>query len=108
MSYKESDNQPSETCSVHSHDSQRSKATFIDDTKEDLENNNQTIVIQKTATSKSNEPYSVYSGRKKWLIVIICCVTGLVSPLSANIYFPALDVIKRVRHTHTNKNLKND
>lgn len=73
--------------SVHSQDSQRSKSTFIDE--KDI-----CVPIQKTGTN--NEPYSIFSGKQKWLIVMICCVTGLVSPLSANIYFPALDTIKNV------------
>lgn len=80
----------SEICSIHS---EASHSTCISpEPAQDLE-----INLQKTDTASSSEPYSIYSGKKKWLIVVICCFTGLVSPLSANIYFPALDVIKRVR-----------
>ncbi|KAG2230859.1 hypothetical protein INT48_009240 [Thamnidium elegans] len=47
------------------------------------------------------EPYSVFTGRQKLLIVSICCLTGIVSPLSANIYFPALNAIEKDLKTTT-------
>jgi multidrug resistance protein len=38
---------------------------------------------------------------KKLLVVTICCITGIISPLSANIYFPALVMIQQDLHTTT-------
>lgn len=57
--------------------------------------------IKKMTTTNSSEPYSVFPRNKKLLIVTICCLTGIVSPLSANIYFPALDAIQKVRQSYT-------
>ncbi|KAK4160170.1 major facilitator superfamily domain-containing protein [Cladorrhinum sp. PSN259] len=44
-------------------------------------------------------PYHVFSRREKWYIVWIVSLAGLFSPLSSNIYFPALGAISL--HTHT-------
>lgn len=53
--------------------------------------------IKKLETSKSsNEPYSVFSKWQKIVIVGIASVAGLLSPLSANTYFPALPAIEKV------------
>lgn len=57
--------------------------------------------MKKLLTTNSSEPYSVFHRNKKLLIVAICCLTGIVSPLSANIYFPALDVIQKVQQSYT-------
>ncbi|CAO0795031.1 unnamed protein product [Mucor circinelloides] len=57
--------------------------------------------IKKMTTTNSSEPYSVFPRNKKLLIVTICCLTGIVSPLSANIYFPALDAIQKDLDTTT-------
>lgn len=42
-------------------------------------------------------PYHVYTSSQKWRVVILVGVAGLFSGLSSNIYFPALDVIAKVR-----------
>ena len=51
-----------------------------------------------------------FSTNKKRLIVAICCATGIISPLSANAYFPALNVIQEVNclciHGCTTRNRK--
>ncbi|KAI9487739.1 MAG: major facilitator superfamily domain-containing protein [Benjaminiella poitrasii] len=57
--------------------------------------------IEKLGTKSSTEPYSIFSKHTKLLIVVICCFTGIVSPLSANIYFPALDAIQKDLNTTT-------
>ncbi|KAK4231638.1 major facilitator superfamily domain-containing protein, partial [Podospora fimiseda] len=55
---------------------------------------------EKHASSEPNqEPHHVFSRREKWLIVWIVSLAGLFSPLSSNIYFPALGDISV--HTHT-------
>ena len=42
-------------------------------------------------------PYHVFSMTQKRLLVYIVSLAGLFSPLSSNIYFPALGAISRVR-----------
>ncbi|KAJ7457887.1 MFS general substrate transporter [Mycena latifolia] len=39
------------------------------------------------------EPYSIFTSREKWLIVSLISFGGLFSPLSANIYFPAIPTL---------------
>ncbi|THU81798.1 MFS general substrate transporter [Dendrothele bispora CBS 962.96] len=39
------------------------------------------------------EPYSIFTKREKWFIVMLIAGSGLFSPLTANIYFPAIPVI---------------
>lgn len=46
-------------------------------------------------------PYHVYSRHEKWVMVGLVAVTGLYSPLPANIYFPALPTLATVFHVST-------
>ncbi|TFK56675.1 MFS general substrate transporter [Heliocybe sulcata] len=39
------------------------------------------------------KPFSIYTKRQKWLIVGLAAFGGLFSPLTANIYFPAIPTI---------------
>ncbi|KAJ6515186.1 major facilitator superfamily domain-containing protein [Mycena vitilis] len=39
------------------------------------------------------EPYSIFTQREKWFIVALIAFGGLFSPLSANIYFPAIPTL---------------
>ncbi|KAI0697552.1 MFS general substrate transporter [Cytidiella melzeri] len=49
------------------------------------------------AEEQPNErPYSVYSLSEKWAIVAISSIAGIFSPLTANIYFPAIPELSRV------------
>ncbi|KAH6651383.1 major facilitator superfamily domain-containing protein [Chaetomium tenue] len=45
---------------------------------------------QKQQDGPSEPPYHVFTTRKKWELVYIVSLAGLFSPLSSNIYFPAL------------------
>ena len=48
------------------------------------------------ATIQSNSPpYSIFSKKKKLLIIFFAGFGGFFSPLSANIYFPALTTLTR-------------
>ncbi|KAH7930390.1 MFS general substrate transporter [Leucogyrophana mollusca] len=47
---------------------------------------------------KPERPYSIYSTREKWFIVAIASVAGIFSPLTANIYFPAIPTIANAFH----------
>ncbi|KAH9993492.1 MFS general substrate transporter [Russula compacta] len=65
-----------------------------------------TLSLPKTATEDRNrnrnvagdKPYSIFAYREKWLIVSIASCAALFSPLTANIYFPAIPVISRAFH----------
>ncbi|KAF2201545.1 MFS general substrate transporter [Delitschia confertaspora ATCC 74209] len=46
----------------------------------------------------NSPPYSVFSHRKKLFIVFMAAFGGFFSPLSANIYFPALETLSREFH----------
>ncbi|KAK1752786.1 major facilitator superfamily domain-containing protein [Echria macrotheca] len=47
----------------------------------------------------AEQPYHVFSRRKKWELVLIVSLAGLFSPLSSNIYFPALGAIAKATST---------
>ncbi|EGO05326.1 hypothetical protein SERLA73DRAFT_157893 [Serpula lacrymans var. lacrymans S7.3] len=44
------------------------------------------------------KPYSIYTHSEKWIIVSIASVAGLFSPLTSNIYFPAIPTIATAFH----------
>ncbi|KAJ7656393.1 MFS general substrate transporter [Mycena polygramma] len=48
--------------------------------------------------AQSEEPYSIFTQREKWFIVSLIAFGGLFSPLSANIYFPAIPAIAEAFH----------
>ncbi|KAH9944252.1 MFS general substrate transporter [Epithele typhae] len=41
----------------------------------------------------ASKPYSVYTSREKWFIVAVTSFAAMFSPLTANIYFPAIPTI---------------
>ncbi|KAJ8113844.1 hypothetical protein OPT61_g4135 [Boeremia exigua] len=43
----------------------------------------------------TDELYSIYTNKEKWLIVAMVALAGFYSPLPANIYFPAIPTIAR-------------
>ncbi|KAK0484531.1 MFS general substrate transporter [Armillaria novae-zelandiae] len=45
------------------------------------------------APEEKEKPYSVYSTKEKWFIVALIAFAGLFSPLTANIYLPAIPVL---------------
>ncbi|EGZ77051.1 MFS general substrate transporter [Neurospora tetrasperma FGSC 2509] len=51
-------------------------------------------------------PYHVFTKKEKWLVTGIIAVAGLFSPLSSNIYFPALGAIANVSHPCEQKGSK--
>ncbi|KAI0778343.1 MFS general substrate transporter [Trametes elegans] len=44
------------------------------------------------------KPYSVYNAHEKWFIVAVAAFAALFSPLTANIYFPAIPTIAAAFH----------
>ncbi|KAI0830472.1 MFS general substrate transporter [Trametes gibbosa] len=47
------------------------------------------------------KPYSVYTNQEKWFIVAVTSFAALFSPLTANIYFPAIPTIAAAFHEST-------
>ncbi|KAK1981553.1 major facilitator superfamily transporter [Colletotrichum cereale] len=45
--------------------------------------------------NENEEPFSIYSKKQKWMIIVIIGLAGLFSGLSSNIYNPSLDAISR-------------
>ncbi|KAF2818556.1 MFS general substrate transporter [Ophiobolus disseminans] len=52
-------------------------------------------VISAVGAGVVEMPYSIYSGKEKWLIVGMVGLAGFYSPLPANIYFPAIPTLAR-------------
>ena len=52
----------------------------------------QPIGLQQAQTAQSI-PYSTFTKRQKWLIVILIAFAGMFSPLSSFIYFPAITAL---------------
>lgn len=50
-------------------------------------------------TQVAEKPYSIYTHREKWFIVMIASLAALFSPLTANVYFPAIPTIASAFHT---------
>ncbi|KAF2261538.1 MFS general substrate transporter [Lojkania enalia] len=68
----------------------RPASLYSSQSQEDVED------IEALSAVRSNSPpYSVFSKRKKHLIVFLAGCGGFFSPLSANIYFPALTTLTR-------------
>ncbi|GJE85845.1 MFS general substrate transporter [Phanerochaete sordida] len=53
---------------------------------------------QVLASAEQEKPYSVYTSREKWAIVVLASVAGTFSPLTANIYFPAIPTLSNAFH----------
>ena len=47
-------------------------------------------------------PYTIFSPYQKLLIILAATAASVFSPLSANIYFPALQTIRRELHVTEN------
>lgn len=43
-------------------------------------------------------PYSVFSNRTKWLIVILAAMASVFTPLGSNVYFPAIPTLASAFH----------
>lgn len=47
-------------------------------------------------TKTSDVPYCIFSKQKKWSIVIMAAVATFISPLTANIFLPAMNSMQEV------------
>ncbi|KAJ2400818.1 hypothetical protein GGI23_001797 [Coemansia sp. RSA 2559] len=52
-----------------------------------------------TSSVKSELPYSPFSTKNKMMIVAIIALAGLVSPLSANMFYPSIQTVRDDLHT---------
>jgi hypothetical protein len=60
------------------------------------QSSNITLVNASIEEASKQEAYSIFSKKEKYVIVMIASFTAFISPLSANIYLPALDAIQKV------------
>ncbi|KIJ61413.1 hypothetical protein HYDPIDRAFT_137722 [Hydnomerulius pinastri MD-312] len=51
-----------------------------------------------TTEATQEKPFSIYTLKEKWFIVFLASVAAVYSPLSANIYFPAIPQISDAFH----------
>lgn len=57
------------------------------------------LAAKNTSSKTSAEPpYHIFSHRQKWQLVLLVSIAGAFSPLSSNIYFPAIDTISSQLH----------
>lgn len=61
--------------------------------KDKVNTNMDTVKPQLTHTNNSTEPYTVFGHHRLMIIVAVISFAGLISPLTGNIYFPALPAI---------------
>ena len=54
-------------------------------------------LVRSTSTG-SNRPYSAFSGPTKWLIVSLSGIAGVFSPISSNIFVPAIPTLSAAFH----------
>ncbi|OCF58020.1 hypothetical protein L486_04047 [Kwoniella mangroviensis CBS 10435] len=59
--------------------------------------------IQTNFTTASNKPYSVFTDGQKWFIVIFSALGAIFSPISTNIYVPAIPTLAKAFNTTTEK-----
>lgn len=52
---------------------------------------------EKDPGKQPEAPFHILSGSQKRMLVFLISLAGLFSPLSSNIYFPALDAVAKVR-----------
>lgn len=64
-------------------------------TQDDIEAQNSALTISRTVSKK---PYTAFSSRAKWFIVIMTSMASFFSPLSGQIYFPVLPILADTYH----------
>ncbi len=68
-------------------------APRIEDTSNDTTDDIDDDVPGRLSRVASGPAYSVFSQRMKWYIIVMVTMTSFISPMTANIYFPALKPI---------------
>ena len=57
--------------------------------------------ISSSLPVERDPPYHIFNKKQKWLLVYIVSIAGMFSPLSSNIYFPAINAISSELHVNT-------
>jgi hypothetical protein len=65
------------------------------DQSDDSQPNN---ALKKTTTNASDKPYSIFTPWQKRFIILAASTGSFISPLTSNIYFPALNTIASDLH----------
>jgi hypothetical protein len=66
--------------------------------KEQSDDSQPNNVLKKTTTSASDKPYSIFTPWQKRFIILAASTGSFISPLTSNIYFPALNTIASDLH----------
>lgn len=66
--------------------------------KEQSDDSQSSNALKKTATSASDKPYSIFTPGQKKFIILASSLGTFLSPLTSNIYFPALNTIASDLH----------
>ncbi|KAE9393308.1 MFS general substrate transporter [Gymnopus androsaceus JB14] len=59
------------------------------------------ILGNETELLNEKPPYSIYTKNEKWFLVLLIAISGLFSPLTSNVYFPAIPTIASAFHKST-------
>ena len=66
--------------------------------KEQSDDSQPNNALKKTPTSASDKPYSIFTPWQKRFIILAASTGSFISPLTSNIYFPALNTIASDLH----------
>lgn len=66
--------------------------------KEQSDDSQPNNALKKTTTSASDKPYSTFTPWQKRFIILAASTGSFISPLTSNIYFPALNTIASDLH----------
>jgi hypothetical protein len=65
-----------------------------------IDSDEDTLADESTMThvekNEDTDPYCIFSKRKKWAIVMMAAVATFISPLTANIFLPAMNSMQEV------------
>ncbi|KAI1099347.1 MFS general substrate transporter [Jackrogersella minutella] len=63
--------------------------------QEEAGGDNEAPDLETLSRVSSGPPYSVFSSSVKWWIVFMNCISAFISPITANIYFPAIPALSQ-------------
>ncbi|OGM40596.1 putative MFS transporter [Aspergillus bombycis] len=79
-------------------DSAETKPRAEDQIEETNMNNSELYPVQKETDAKDDAPYCSLSERRKISVMLIASFSGIISPISASIYYPALPSLANDMH----------
>lgn len=71
--------------------------------KEQSDDSQASNALKKTTTSASEKPYSTFTPWQKRFIILAASTGSFISPLTSNIYFPALNTLASDLHVSISK-----